>query len=113
MGARRWMMQYGVALALAFLFAMILGQVSLFRESSLGKLRASDLVQFVGYSGSVVIGWLGTLLGVVLGLTLAFNVETIVPALEQVLGMHIFDPDVFYITRESLRERRTGAGHPR
>ena len=59
MGARRWMMEYGVALVLAFLFAMILGQVSLFRESSLGKLRASDLVQFVGYSGSVVIGWLG------------------------------------------------------
>jgi hypothetical protein len=59
MGARRWVMEYGVALVLAFLFAMILGQVSLFRESSLGKLRASDLVQFVGYSGSVVIGWLG------------------------------------------------------
>jgi hypothetical protein len=59
MGARRWVMEYGVALALAFLFAMILGQVSLFRESSLGRLRASDLVQFVGYSGSVVIGWLG------------------------------------------------------
>jgi hypothetical protein len=58
MGARRWAMEYGVALFLAFLFAMILGQVSLFRESSLGRLRASDLVQFVGYSGSVVIGWL-------------------------------------------------------
>ncbi|MDH4088578.1 MAG: hypothetical protein OEV04_16260 [Nitrospira sp.] len=59
MGARRWVMEYGVALVLTFLFAMILGQVSLFQESSLGKLRASDLVQFVGYSGSVVIGWLG------------------------------------------------------
>jgi hypothetical protein len=27
MGARRWVMEYGVALVLAFLFAMILGQV--------------------------------------------------------------------------------------
>lgn len=52
-------MEYGVALVLAFLIAMILGQVSLFRETSVGKLRASDLVQFVGYSGSLVIGWLG------------------------------------------------------
>lgn len=59
MTARKWVMVYGVALVLAFLFAMILGQVSLFRETSLGKLRASDLVQFVGYSGSLVIGWLG------------------------------------------------------
>lgn len=52
-------MEYGVALALAVLLAMILGQVPLFRETSVGKLRASDLVQFVGYSGSLVIGWLG------------------------------------------------------
>lgn len=52
-------MEYGVALILAFLLAMILGQVSLFRETSVGKLRASDLVQFMGYSGSLVIGWLG------------------------------------------------------
>jgi hypothetical protein len=59
MGGRRWVLEYGVALILAFLLAMILGQVSLFRETSLGKLRASDLVQFVGYSGSLVIGWLG------------------------------------------------------
>jgi hypothetical protein len=59
MGARRWVMEYGVALVLAFLFSMILGQVSLFRETSVGKLRASDLVQLVGYSASVIIGWLG------------------------------------------------------
>ncbi len=52
-------MEYGVALVLAFLLAMVLGQVPLFRETSVGKLRASDLVQFVGYSGSLVIGWLG------------------------------------------------------
>jgi hypothetical protein len=59
MEARRWVMEYGVALFLAFLFAMILGQVSLFRETSHGKLRASDLIQFLGYSGSLAIGCLG------------------------------------------------------
>ncbi len=47
----------------------------------------------------VVIGWFGALLGFVLGLTLAFNVETIVPVLESTLGIHIFDPTVYYITK--------------
>lgn len=60
MESRKWMMQYGVAMMMAFFLAMILGQISLFRETSIGKLRASDLVQFVGYGGSLLIGWLGT-----------------------------------------------------
>jgi len=46
----------------------------------------------------VIIGWFGTLLGLVLGLSLALNVETLVPKLEQLFGVHIFDPDVFYIS---------------
>jgi lipoprotein-releasing system permease protein len=29
---------------------------------------------------------------------LALNVETIVPVIEDFLGMHIFDPNVYYIT---------------
>jgi len=46
----------------------------------------------------VVIGWFGALLGVALGLTLAFNVGNIVPVLERLMGVHIFDPTVYYIT---------------
>lgn len=46
----------------------------------------------------VIIGWFGALLGMVLGLLIAFNVGTIVPVLEQALGVHIFDPTVYYIT---------------
>jgi len=46
----------------------------------------------------VLIGWCGSLLGVGLGLALALNVDVIVPFLENVFGMHIFDPDVYYIT---------------
>lgn len=45
----------------------------------------------------VLIGWIGTALGVGLGLTLALNVDVIVPFLESTLGYHIFDPDVFYL----------------
>jgi lipoprotein-releasing system permease protein len=46
----------------------------------------------------VVIGWFGTLLGVGLGLGLAFNVETIVPFLEHLFGTQVMDPSVYYIT---------------
>jgi lipoprotein-releasing system permease protein len=46
----------------------------------------------------VIIGWFGALLGLALGLTLAFNVGVIVPFLENLLGMHVFDPTVFVIS---------------
>jgi lipoprotein-releasing system permease protein len=46
----------------------------------------------------VLIGWAGAALGVGLGVALALNVDVIVPFLEQVLGFHIFDPDVYYVS---------------
>lgn len=46
----------------------------------------------------VLIGWFGALLGLVLGLLLAFNVGTIVPFLERLAGAKIFDPTVFVIS---------------
>jgi lipoprotein-releasing system permease protein len=46
----------------------------------------------------VLIGWIGTAIGVALGLALSLNVDVIVPFLEQTLGFHIFDPDVYYIS---------------
>jgi lipoprotein-releasing system permease protein len=52
----------------------------------------------VFFTQGIVIGWFGALLGCLLGLLLAFNVETIVPAIENMLGMHIFDPNVYYIS---------------
>lgn len=59
MTARKLMMKYGVAMWLALLFAMVLGQVPLFRDTTIGKLHASDLVQLIGYGGAVVMAWLG------------------------------------------------------
>ncbi len=47
----------------------------------------------------VIIGWFGALLGLGLGLALALNVGTIVPFLEGLTGMHVFDPTVFVITQ--------------
>jgi len=46
----------------------------------------------------MLIGWVGTGIGVALGLSLSLNVDVVVPFLEQNLGFHIFDPDVFYLT---------------
>jgi lipoprotein-releasing system permease protein len=46
----------------------------------------------------VLIGWFGALLGLGLGLLLAFNVGTIVPFLEGLAGTKVFDPSVFVIS---------------
>jgi lipoprotein-releasing system permease protein len=46
----------------------------------------------------LLIGWIGSALGVIFGLALALNVDVIVPFLEQTFGFHIMDPDVYYIS---------------
>src|SRR5271170_4835248 len=46
----------------------------------------------------VLIGWIGAAAGVALGLSLACNVDVIVPFLEQLFGFHFMDPDVYYIS---------------
>jgi lipoprotein-releasing system permease protein len=45
------------------------------------------------------IGAVGTFLGVVLGVPLALNVGTVVPALESLFGFSVLPADVYYITR--------------
>jgi lipoprotein-releasing system permease protein len=46
-----------------------------------------------------LIGWIGTALGVILGVALALNVDVVVPFIEHVFGVHIMDdPDVYYIS---------------
>ncbi|MFO1467138.1 MAG: lipoprotein-releasing ABC transporter permease subunit [Steroidobacteraceae bacterium] len=45
----------------------------------------------------VLIGWIGTALGVILGVSVALNVDVIVPAIESTFGFHIMDPDVYSI----------------
>jgi len=59
MNARKWTMEYGVAMVLTFMFAVILGHIPLFRETTIGKLHASDLVQCIGYGVALVIAWFG------------------------------------------------------
>jgi MFS family permease len=58
MKARKWAMEYGVAIGFTVIVSAILGQIPLFRASSIGKLPASDLVQFLGYGAALAIAWM-------------------------------------------------------
>ncbi len=49
-------------------------------------------------SQGLVIGWVGVALGVVLGVTLALNVDVIMPWLERTFGFQMWDSDVYYLT---------------
>lgn len=56
------------------------------------KVMAIFIVQ------GTIIGLFGTLLGIVGGVALALNIETLVPAIEQLLDTKFLSPDVYYIS---------------
>ncbi|HHL19850.1 MAG TPA: lipoprotein-releasing ABC transporter permease subunit [Thiothrix sp.] len=60
-------------------------------------MSAKQVARVFIIQGSI-IGVVGTLLGVFLGVLLASNVESIVPAIEHLIGQKFFAEDVFYIT---------------
>jgi lipoprotein-releasing system permease protein len=46
-----------------------------------------------------LIGWIGTAIGVILGVLAASNIERIVPMIERLLGFEAFPSDVYYINQ--------------
>ncbi len=60
MKTKGWIVQYGVAIILALLLGVILGHLPLFTGTTLGvaKLKASDVAQFLGYGGALLMFWL-------------------------------------------------------
>jgi lipoprotein-releasing system permease protein len=46
-----------------------------------------------------LIGWVGTAIGVLVGVTVALNVERIVPLIEKLLGFEAMPADVYYINK--------------
>jgi len=60
--------------------------------ASPGRVMSIFMVQ------GTAIGLAGTLLGVVGGVLLGWNVEPIVGAIEQVFGVHFLDPSIYYIS---------------
>jgi len=64
---------------------------------TLGASPRSIMAVFM-VQGSL-IGVIGTVLGIVSGVLLAINVETVVPWIEQLLHMDLFPADVYYISK--------------
>ena len=64
---------------------------------TLGATPGSIMMVFIVQG--TIIGAIGTLLGMAGGVLLALNVETIVPAIEQLFGVHFLSPDVYYISK--------------
>jgi lipoprotein-releasing system permease protein len=72
------------------------------KRSDIAILRTLGLprggVVGVFFTQGLVIGVIGTALGVALGLVTAYKVGDIVPVLERLFGFHVMDPTVYYIT---------------
>jgi lipoprotein-releasing system permease protein len=63
---------------------------------TLGASPRSVMVMFIVQGA--LIGVVGTLLGIAGGTALALNVETLVPAIEQLFGTRFLPPDIYYIS---------------
>ncbi|MEE4185160.1 MAG: lipoprotein-releasing ABC transporter permease subunit [Gammaproteobacteria bacterium] len=63
---------------------------------TLGCTRGDIVAVFV--LQGTVIGWAGALLGLVLGVWMALNVDTLAPALETLFGFSFMPADLYYLT---------------
>jgi len=68
--------------------------IAILRTYGLEPARVARVFMVQG----TVLGLAGTLIGVVLGVALAFNVETVVPWLELTFNFQIMPGDVYYVT---------------
>ncbi len=71
------------------------GDIAVLR--TIGASPAS--IQLVFIIQGLIIGALGSLLGLIGGLSLAFNIDVIIPFIETLLGIEFFPADVYYISR--------------
>ncbi|HEY8067517.1 MAG TPA: lipoprotein-releasing ABC transporter permease subunit [Burkholderiales bacterium] len=72
------------------------------KQSDIAILRTlgaspASIVQIFMVQGAL-IGVIGTLVGVVAGLLIGYNIDTVVPAIEHVLGFRFLAKDVYYIS---------------
>jgi hypothetical protein len=56
----KWIVRYLVVIALAVILAVVLGEMSLFKTTRIGKtgLNAARIVQFLGFGGALFVLWL-------------------------------------------------------
>jgi lipoprotein-releasing system permease protein len=90
------MMIVGVA---AFNIVAMLVMVVTDKRTDIAILRTFGTsprrVMGVFMTQGLVIGWLGVALGLIVGLGIALNIDTLVPFLEQTFHFQIFDADVY------------------
>jgi len=72
------------------------------KQSDIAILRTlgaspASIVEIFMVQGAL-IGVIGTVVGVVVGLLVGYNVDTVVPAIEHVLGFKFLAKDVYYIS---------------
>ena len=70
------------------------GEIAILRTQGLTPMSVMGIFIILGS----MIGLIGTSLGVMGGLALALNIETIVPAIENFLGVQFLAADVYYIS---------------
>ena len=63
---------------------------------TLGCSRGDVIAVFV--LQGTLIGWIGAIIGVVLGVLLSVNMDTVAPALENLLGFQFMPADLYYLT---------------
>ena len=72
------------------------------KESDIAILRTLGIsprsIMGIFMVQGTLIGVIGTLLGTILGVTLSFNVETLVPAIEHAFNVQFMPADVYYIS---------------
>jgi lipoprotein-releasing system permease protein len=94
------MMIVGVA---AFNIVSMLVMVVTDKRTDIAILRTLGAsprrVMAVFMTQGLVIGWLGVALGLTVGLSVALNIDTVVPFLEKTFHFQIFDSDVYYMTQ--------------
>ncbi len=56
-----------------------------------------DVVAIFILQGTL-IGWVGAVIGITLGTTLALNIDTVAPAVENLLGFQFMPADLYYLT---------------
>ena len=70
------------------------GDIAILRTQGLSPRAVMGIFIILG----AIIGLLGTLLGVVGGVALALNIETIIPAIEKFFNVQFLAADVYYIS---------------
>lgn len=92
-----------IVLVAAFSVIIAMIMVVTEKQSDIAILRtlgaSSGSIMKIFLVQGTTIGTFGVLLGVVSGILLAVNVESIVSALESALGFQAINPDLYYISR--------------